>query len=276
MKHFGGKTAFVYGGSSGIGKALAGILVKRRAHVVIFSRNPERLEAASREIAGSRCMSGQRIGHRSVDVTDVEAVRAAAVEAVTEFGPPDFLVNCAGEGLAGYIEDIDDTAFDAVLKLNLYGTRHTVMAHLPYLSPGGHILNVSSVAGLVGVFGFSAYCAAKFGVVGFSEALRAEMRPRGIGVSVLCPPDTDTPGLQRENETKPPETMAVSARGGVLSADTVARAALRGVLAGRFLIVPGADGMLTHLASRWFPWLVRGIMDMDVRRAAGSTRPWPQ
>ena len=272
MKSFIGKTAFVFGGSSGIGKALANLLVKGSADVVIFSRDQDRLDAAVADIGEHRSLPGQRIACRRVDVTDADMVRSVAESSVTSFGSPALLVNCAGQAVAAYAEDIDDAAFDHLLKLNLYGTRHTIMAHLPHMAAGSHILNVSSVAGLVGVFGFTAYCASKFGVVGFSEALRAEMRPRGIGVSVLCPPDTDTPGLQRENETKPPETKAISGRSGVLRAEAVALSALNGVRRGRFLIVPGADGLMTYLLSRWMPWLVRRVMDMDVGRVSAANR----
>ena len=270
MKSFTEKTAYVYGGSSGIGLAIAERLAAAGARVMLLARDEARLSAARvavRSRAGDRgCES------RSVDVTDAGSVAAVAAEAHRAFGPPDILVNSAGQGLAAYIEDIDAAAFDHMIRLNLYGTRHTVMANLPALKPGAHILNISSVAGFLGVFGFSAYCAAKFGVMGFSEALRSEMKPRGIGVSVLCPPDTDTPGLHRENLTKPLETAAVSGRGGLLTADAVAKSALKGIQAGRFVIVPGVDGVLTYWVSRLMPGLVFRIMDADARRAVRARR----
>ena len=97
------------------------------------------------------------------------------------------------------------------MKINLYGARNAIAALLPHMrNQGGHIVNVSSIAGLIGVFGYTDYCASKFGLIGFSEALRSELDSQGIMVSVLCPPDTDTPGLAEENLTKPPETLAVS------------------------------------------------------------------
>lgn len=264
---FDAKTAYVYGGSSGIGRAIAWRLAAGGAHVLLLARDPGRLADARAGIDAVCRRHGRRCGARRVDVTDADSVNDAAAEAHESFGPPDLLVNSAGQGMAAYVENIDAAAFDAVLRLNLYGTRHTIMAHLPVLKRGAHILNIASVAGFIGVFGFSAYCAAKFGVMGFSQALRAELRPRGIGVSVLCPPDTDTPGLQAENRTKPPETRAVSGRGGLLAPDRVARAALKGVAAGRFVIVPGIDGTLSYWASRLLPGLVFRIMDGDVRRA---------
>ncbi|MFH1981830.1 MAG: SDR family oxidoreductase [Pseudomonadota bacterium] len=267
MKAFNAKTAYVYGGSSGIGLAIAERLAAAGARVVLLARDTARLSAACKRVAAHSRAPGRGCESLSVDVTDAGSVSSAAAEAHSTFGPPDILVNSAGQGMAAHIDDIDEAAFDHMIRLNLFGTRHTVMAHLPVLKRGAHILNVSSVAGFLGVFGFSAYCAAKFGVMGFSEALRAELRPRGMGVSVLCPPDTDTPGFHLENRTKPLETRAVSGRGGLLTADTVAKCALKGIQAGRFVIVPGVDGTLTYWVSRVLPALVFRIMDADARRA---------
>ena len=92
------------------------------------------------------------------------------------------------------------------------------------MKKGSHVINVSSIGGFIGVFGFTAYSASKFGLIGLSEALRGELKPRGIAVSVLCPPDTDTPGMARENKTKPDETHAISGNVKLMSAENVAKA----------------------------------------------------
>src|SRR5262249_37417443 len=120
---------------------------------------------------------------------------------------------------------------------------------------------------------YTDYCASKFALVGFSEALRSELKPHGLTVSVLCPPDTDTPGFATENLTKPEETRAISAGAKILGPDAIAQALLRGMERGTFLTIPGRDGRLGVLAQRLVPGVVRWAMDRTVaqvgrRRAA--------
>jgi len=152
-------------------------------------------------------------------------------------------------------------------RVNLHSCWSTASALVPHMKArGGYIVNTASLAGIIGVFGYTDYCAAKFALVGFSEALRSELKAYDITVSVLCPPDTDTPGFAAENQTKPAETKAVSAFARVLSADAVARTLLRGMARGRFLIVPGIDSRLAALVKRLWPSVIEGVTDRQVRR----------
>jgi short-subunit dehydrogenase len=107
-------------------------------------------------------------------------------------------------------------------------------------------------------------------VIGFSEALRSELKPHGITVSVLCPPDTDTPGFAQENTTKPPETHAVSAGAKVMTAEQVADALFAGMAKRAPLIVPGFDGKVSALMKRLAPGLVERVMDRAIARARTS------
>mgnify|MGYP002642486750 CR=1 FL=1 len=131
---------------------------------------------------------------------------------------------------------------------------------------GGAIVNVASIAGFLGVFGYTDYAASKFGLIGFSEALRSELKPHGVVVSVLCPPDTDTPGFVEENRSKPPETRSLSEGAGVMLPGAVARALIRGIERGDALIIPGAAGRFTYLMKRFTPSLVETFVDQVVRR----------
>jgi short-subunit dehydrogenase len=131
---------------------------------------------------------------------------------------------------------------------------------------GGHIVNVSSIAGFIGIFGYTAYSASKFGIIGLSECLRNEMKPYGIKVSVLCPPDTDTPGFVRENLSKPEETKAISGNAGLMSPEQVAQALIKGMNKGAFLIIPGIEGKLIHLVKHLFPGFVGSVLDYQVRK----------
>lgn len=132
---------------------------------------------------------------------------------------------------------------------------------------GGHIVNVSSKAGFLGVFGYTGYSAAKFAVLGFSQALRSEMKKYNITISVLCPPDTDTPMLEWEDKIKPKETRAVAGTAGVMSPDDVAKIMIDGMVKKKFIIVPGFNGKFVLYASRLAPSLVEWIMDRQIKKA---------
>jgi 3-dehydrosphinganine reductase len=130
---------------------------------------------------------------------------------------------------------------------------------------GGYIVNVSSIVGFLGIFGYTDYAAAKFGVIGLSEALRSEVKRYKIAVSVLCPPDTDTPGFVEENKTKPPETQVISASANLMKPEAVAAALFKGMARQEFIIIPNADGRFTYIMKRLFPWLVEMVTDSQVR-----------
>lgn len=262
---FTDKNIYITGGSSGIGLAAAEQAAAAGARVMIFARNEDRLQRAIEKIqaAGGQ---GQKIACQALDVTDPVETEAVFAKAVSAFGPPDILINSAGRARPDYFENINAGHFEATLKLNLFGTRNAVAAALPHMRRGGYIVNVSSVAGLIGVFGYTDYSASKFAVVGFSEALRAELRPKGITVSVLCPPDTDTPGLEAENETKPAETRAISANARTIPAETVASALMKGMVKKHFLIIPGFDARLSVLAKRLMPGVVEWVMNRTITK----------
>jgi short-subunit dehydrogenase len=262
---------YVVGASLGIGLAVAERLAARGDDVAIFARREGPLAEAARAVEARRLRPSQRVLARTLDASDEAQVRAVMAACVAELGPPDLLVNCAGRAIPGHFERISAAQLDETLRLNLHTCWNTTAALVPAMKArGGHVANVSSLAGLIGVFGYTDYCAAKFAVVGFSEALRQELAPHRIGVSVLCPPDVDTPGLALEDATKPDETRAVSAGARLLTADVVADALLAGVGRRRFVIVPGADGRLAWLAKRLAPGLVDRLIARRLRRARGG------
>lgn len=271
MRDFDGRVAFVAGGSQGIGLAAAKQLAARGAHVAIFARRPEVLAQAASEIESRRRSREQRVVWRSLDVADHEKVGEAMSACVADIGTPDLLLNCAGRARPDYFENITPERFDETLRINLHGCWNTVSALVPHMKNrrGSYIVNTSSLAGLIGVFGYTDYCASKFALVGFSEALRAEVARYGMTVSVLCPPDTDTPGFAAENIGKPPETVAASEGGGVMSAEAVAEELFRGMARRRFLIIPGREGRVAHLAKRLAPGLVERIVRRRVAAVSG-------
>jgi len=267
MRDFALKNVYITGGSAGIGLAIAGQMAKRGANIFVFARTRHKLEAALREVQRRRVSAGQRFGYRVLDVAEHTMVQAVMGEAVQAFGAPDVLINCAGRAIPHAFEDISFTQFDETLRINLYGTWNTVAALAPAMqASGGAIVNVASMAGFMGVFGYSDYCASKFGVIGLSEVLRQELRRYNISVHVLCPPDTDTPGFALENLTKPPETKAISAGARIMSADEVARSLIKGLARGRFMIIPGWEGKLTCFLKRHIPAVVDLVIKSTIRK----------
>jgi len=260
---------FIPGGSAGIGLATAKRLVGLGADLAIFARRPDGLAAALAELEPQRRRAAQRLIATPLDVGDAAQVRAVLGTAVTELGTPDLLINCAGRALPDYFERIDAAQLDETLRVNLGGAWHATQVVLPHMRTRrrGTIVNVASLAGLIGLFGYTDYAASKFALVGFSEALRNEVARDGIRVAVLCPPDTQTPGLERENLTKPAETHAASAGASLLSAEQVADALLEGLARGRFLIIPGRQARFGHLIKRLFPGVVARVLDRQVAKA---------
>ncbi len=262
--------ALITGGSSGIGLAIATKMVEYGLDVVLVARDPQKLAAAEEllhKMSEAKQLKGM-IKSVAVDVSDREMVKNLLVPVCMNGNVPDLVVNCAGMAYPNYFDRIDSEIFDNTVQVNLTGTWNILKTVVPMMKAGGHIVNVSSVAGIVGTFGYTAYSATKFGIIGLSEALRNELSLRGIGVSVLCPPDTDTPQLEQENLTKPPETRAISGSGGKLTPEQVAKAMIAGVRRKRFYILPGIQSKLIFLAKRLWPGLIYKIIDRDAKRSS--------
>ena len=268
--------ALISGGSSGIGLKLAEKLFAKGWNVSLIARDKARLQQAQSAIDGKRQSSRQLIQTFSADVTDGDAV-VRAVRAATSTHPLDLVVSSAGIIVPGSFADLPPDAFDRTMKVNYLGTVNLVRAVLPDLRARGEgrIVLISSGAGLIGLYGYTAYAPSKFAVRGFAEALRAELRPEGIGVSIVYPPDTDTPQLRAEIPARPAATSRIVARAKVLSAEAVADAILRGIARQRFAIAPGPEmKLLAALHSLISPLLNRLLFDPavadELRKKASS------
>lgn len=259
-----GRSAVVLGGSQGIGRAVAIGLARRGCHVVVGARRPEPLAEALERVREARRGPDQRAGSLTVDVTDPAALAEAFRQVASDQGVPDLLINCAGYARPGYLQDLSPEHLRDLVTCNYLGTAYACQAMLPhFLARGsGHFVNTSSLLGLFGLFGYTGYCGSKSAVIGFSEALRREVRPHGLRVSVLCPPNTRTPGLDEENRYKPPEVLAAEEKVKVLEPEEVAEPLLRALPKAPFLVIPTADGWAAHLLNRFAPWL----LELFVRR----------
>jgi len=270
--HFQNKVAVITGGSSGIGLALARLLAGAGAQVWLVARRQEALEAARQELQRA---GAAQCGIIAADVSDWKQAQAAVERLVRESGAPDLLVNSAGETHPGYVQDIPLEIFRQLMEINYFGTLHMVKAALPAMIArrSGHIVNISSAAGYLGVFGYSAYGATKYAVRGFTDVLRAEVKPLGLCVSIVFPPDTDTPQLAYENRFKPAETKALAGTTNLLSAEQVAASILKGVARRRYVILPGFENKVFYRLSGLLGDAVYPVMDWMIaqaRRKAGS------
>ena len=265
---FKGKNVIITGGSSGIGKSAARIFATKGANITIVARREDVLKKAVKEISSSAIDADQKISQARVDVSNHTEVENWAGIYEKSYGAPDVIINSAGITHPGYFEQIPYETFDELMKIDFYGVLNMCRSFIPMMkAKGGHIVNVSSMAGFLGVFGYTGYSAAKFAVLGFSQALRSEMKKYNIMISVLCPPDTDTPMLEWENKIKPKETQAVAGTAGIMSPDDVAKAMIDGMMKKKFIIVPGFNGKFVLCVSRLAPSLVEWIMDRQIRKA---------
>jgi len=266
---FHNQHTIITGGSSGIGRATARLLTQRGSHVSIIARRQQLLDETLAELEALRANPAQRLRAYSADVTDWEQTQQAIATLTADGYPPDILINAAGFAHPGYVEELPLDIFRETMDTDFFGTLHPIKAVVPTMMDrrSGHIVNTSSGAGFLGVFGYTAYCPAKFAVRGFSDVLRQEMKPHGIHVSVIFPPNTDTPGLHHENQYKPLETHHIEGSAKALTADQVAQALVRGIERRQVYILPSFDAKLYFLLSNGFTGLFRWYFDRVIAKA---------
>jgi NAD(P)-dependent dehydrogenase (short-subunit alcohol dehydrogenase family) len=176
------RTWFITGASTGFGRLLAEEVLKGGGKVIATARNRDK-------VADLEDKYPQRARALALDVTDAGQVDSAVTQAFAQFGRVDVLVNNAGYGLAGAIEEVSQTEFMPMFETNVFGLLQVTRAFLPHLRKqrSGHILNLSSIGGVVASPGMGFYNATKFAVEGISEALAAELAPLGIHVTIIEP-----------------------------------------------------------------------------------------
>lgn len=264
-----GEHALVVGGSSGIGLALAREFVRKGACVHIAARRQNLLGSALAQLQRESPHPEAPHTAHSCDVTKDEDVARLFAELSALGGSPIIVVNAAGMTIPGLFVDAPGEDLERMMDANFMGTVRIVRAAVPHMiaQRRGYILNVSSLASLITCFGMTGYCASKFAVRGFTETLRAELKLDGIEVSLLCPPDTDTPMLAAEIPLRSLETDALSGSAQLLTAEQVAKAAIAGMEKGRATIVPGGTARLTALAQRLAPGLIEKLSHRIVQKA---------
>lgn len=242
-----GRHVFITGGSSGIGLALAHQAASEGARVSILARNQDKLEEAQHSI---RLSTGLGVAIFSADVQDFIAVQ----KAVKEAGPVDVLICNQGVFVPQELETQELEEIRFMIDVNLMGCFHLIKAALPGMKNRkdglpASIALMSSQAGQVGIYGYTAYSASKFGLRGLGEALQQEVISDNIHVSLIFPPDTETPGLLEESKKRPGLTSIIAASSGAMKADEVAKKALNGVKSGSFMVPCNFEGQLLSIAT---------------------------
>jgi len=270
INHFyRGKNVLITGGSSGIGLALAKQLANKGANVCILARHVEQLQKAHLEIQAHCVEASQQITYISADLTDFERLSVILNDFFTRNPSPDVLINSAGAAHPGDFKDLDLQIFHWLMNINYFGTVNiTKLIFHKMIDRGeGIIVNISSMAGFLGVYGYTAYSGSKFAVRGFSDALRAELKPYNVQVSIVFPPDTKTPQLEYENQFKPDITRELSNTAGIMQPEDVAHQILKQVARGKYIITPGLEATIMFHLSNIFGPLVYPIMDRMIMSA---------
>ena len=260
--------AIITGGSSGIGKATAIMLAKEGAHISIIARRQDILSAAKAEIEAAKVNPEQRIISISASVENSTQIEEAINTAIEEIGIPSLLITSAGIAYPGYFQELPMKVFEDTMAINYFGTLYAIKSVLPSMmqKQQGRIVIISSAAGLIGIYGYTPYSPSKFALRGLAESLRGELKNLGIHVSIVYPPDTDTPQLATENLTKPDETKLITGTAQTWSAENVARVILRGIKRRDFAITPGLEIKLLRVWHSLLAPIINWYFDLIVKK----------
>lgn len=261
---FTGKRCLLTGAASGIGRATALKLAAEGAELYLTDRDAEGLE---KTVADAKALGGTVAEHRALDISDYDAVVAFAADIHADHPAMDVVMNIAGVSAWGTVSTLTHQHWKSMIDINLMGPIHVIETFLPPMvaaGRGGHLVNVSSAAGLVALPWHAAYSASKYGLRGLSEVLRFDLARHRIGVSVVVPGAVKTPlvqtvqiaGVDREDPRVKKWTDRFS--GHAVSPEHAAECILKGVRRNRFLIYTSFDIRALYLFKRvaWWPYSV--------------------
>ena len=279
MRSFGGKVAAITGAGSGIGRALADELAARGAHLAVSDVD---IDGLASTVESARSHGAAVVTSAVVDVADRDALYRWADGVAEEHGRVNVVVNNAGVGLAGNVWDVSDDDLDWLMNINFWGVVNGTRAFLPHLkaSGDGHVVNISSVFGLFAVPTQSGYNAAKFGVRGFTEALRIELDGERCGVSAT----TIHPGGIATNiargarmrgedgaeatDAERAEAVEQFAKAARTSPESAARQILRAVEKNKRRAMVGLDARVVDVLTRLAPNTSHRLIGFGARRIA--------
>jgi len=265
MKIQKGSKVFITGAASGIGRATAVAMARLGCRMFLTDINGPGLEETVRMITK---LKGEVCKYQAFDISRFEAVKAFADEIHGKFGPMDIIINNAGIALFARIEDMTHAHWQKVINVDLWGPIHGVECFVPEMirARKGHIVNVSSTAGIIGPPLHAAYSSAKFGVVGLSEVLRYDLMQHNINVTVVCPGAVDTP-LKNTVEIlgadpNSPKVLSIKERilSHAVTPERVAGLIINAVEKKRFLVITSFDIKFAYFLKRCFFPLYHYIM----------------
>jgi short-subunit dehydrogenase len=264
VREIRGKTALITGAASGIGRAIALRLAAEGATLFLIDIDENGLAEAGAE---SR-KYGVEVLTRRCNVAESREVSAAVAEALSRWNGVDILVNNAGITYYGKVEQMAAEHWDRLMRVNLLSHIQFTRELLPSLLARreAHVLNVCSVLGLVGMPKVTAYCASKFGMVGFSESLRNELGRQGLGVTALCPGFVRTNLFTNAQLEADVEEHKLPPKAITTTPDRVANAAVKAIYRNRRLVVMEPFARLMYATKRFAPWLLDGIFHLGRRK----------
>jgi NAD(P)-dependent dehydrogenase (short-subunit alcohol dehydrogenase family) len=269
---FAGKRVFLTGAASGIGRATALKLAASGAELYLTDRDADGLAVT---VADASALGATVAEHRALDISDYDEVAGFGADIHAGHPTMDLVMNIAGVSAWGTVDRLTHKQWTSMVAINLMGPIHVIETFLPPMiaaGRGGHLVNVSSVAGLVALPWHSAYSASKFGLRGLSEVLRFDLARHRIGVSVVVPGAVHTPlvqtveiaGVDRDN----PRVQRLVKRftGHAVSPERAADKILAGVRKNRFLIYTSTDVRALYLFKRtmWWPYSIAMRQANDV------------
>ncbi len=281
--YFTDKRCLLTGAASGIGRATALELARRGAELYLTDRDEAGLAAT---VADARALGSVVAAHRVLDITDYDAVAGFAADVHTRHGAMDVVMNIAGVSAWGTVDQLTHRQWRSMIDVNLMGPIHVIETFLPAMvaaGRGGHLVNVSSAAGLVALPWHAAYSASKYGLRGLSEVLRFDLDRHGIGVSVVVPGAVKTPlvhsveiaGVDRDHPRVARWVDRFS--GHAVTPERVAGAILSGVVRNRFLIYTSSDIRALYAFKRyaWWPYslVMRRVNVVFTRMLRPASRP---
>ena len=261
---FRGKRCFLTGAASGIGRATALKLAAAGAELYLTDRDGDGLEAT---VADARALGGVVAAHRVLDVSDHDEIAAFAADIHADHPAMDVGMNIAGISAWGTVDKLTHQDWKSLIDINLMGPIHVIEAFVPPMieaRSGGHLVNVSSAAGIVALPWHAAYSASKYGLRGLSEVLRFDLARHRIGVSVVVPGAVKTPlvntvhiaGVDRDDPNVRKWTNRFA--GHAVSPEFAAEKILRGIAKNRYLIYTSQDIRALYLFKRtmWLPYSI--------------------
>jgi NAD(P)-dependent dehydrogenase (short-subunit alcohol dehydrogenase family) len=251
------RTAVVTGAGSGIGRAIAVALSRRGCHLALADIDEAGMAKTAEQIGAQ----GVRVSRHRLDVSDAEAVTGFPDQVIAQHSGADLLVNNAGVALGGTFEQIPKSDFEWLFSINFWGLVRMTQAFLPLLrrSGDGHIVNISSLYGLIAPPGQTAYAASKYAVRGFSMSLRHELQGTGIGVTVVHPGGVATSIAKNARVSRGISAEDAARQRRIVEAlltmppETAGEIIVRGVERRKGRILVGRDAKIASIIERLFP-----------------------